>query len=269
MINIEGRRLVGSNMRRIIVILLFASLLGQIEAAPEGVGSIADNGCVCHGGADDTTTVTLDGLPDVYNSSQMYNITLTIESPVEENEVQGGFRILISEGEFIGEGWQLIDGGYTHSVEINDRRVWNAVWIAPEDNDTLATFVIHGNAANGDGAASSKDEWNSQSIAVPGAGYSGDITAPEVSNSATNPQKIIGAVALLIVISLAVFAIRESPIKNIENKTVQEEPDISLVTKDKSEHIIEPEVGNTVIQNITITDSVVMGDITTLANKKD
>ena len=151
----------------------------------------------------------LDGLPEMYNSSQQYNITLSIESQVEMNEVQGGFRILISEGEIIADGWQFLDGGYTHTEEINDRRVWNAVWIAPAENDSLATFVIHGNAVNGDNSPLGGDEWNSQSIAVPGPNYTGEVEAPELSSAPNNFKLAIGGIAVALVLGLAILAVKD------------------------------------------------------------
>ncbi len=184
------------------------SLLGQIEALPSGIDSRADNGCVCHGGADEGTIVTLTGLPTQYNSSQEYNVTLTVNSPVEINEVQGGFRIIISHGELIGEGWQLLDNGYTHTSDINDRREWNAVWTAPVADDELATFVIHGNAVNGD-QSPTNDEWNSQSLAVPGPEYTGDTSAPEINHSLTNTEMTIGGLAVLLIAGLAIVAVRD------------------------------------------------------------
>ena len=208
MLNIQVKGLTGPHMRRLVVLLLLISMVGQIQALPNGIDRRGDNGCVCHGGADDSTSVTLDGLPDQYNVSQEYNITLTIDSPVEENDIQGGFRIIISEGEIIGD-WQLMDGGYTHSSEINDRRVWNAVWVAPAEDDVLATFIVHGNAVNGDGSASGDDEWNSQSLAVPGPEYTGDTSPPDLSNSVSARQKAFAVVALIGVIGLAIVAIRD------------------------------------------------------------
>ena len=149
-------------MKRVIALAILLSLIGQSQALPDGIGDRANNGCLCHGGADDTTSVNLSGLPEVYNSSVEYNLTLTIESPVESNDVQGGFRIIISQGELIAEGWQIMDDGYTHTSEINDRRQWEVVWVAPEADDELATFVVHGNAVNGNGNVNG-DEWNSMS----------------------------------------------------------------------------------------------------------
>ena len=195
-------------MRQLLALLFILVLAGQSYAFPTGADDRGDNGCLCHGGSDDSTTVTLTGLPEMYNSSQEYNVTLTIESPVEMNEVQGGFRILVSHGEIVGEGWQDIDNGYTHTSEINDRRVWDAVWIAPEETDKLATFVIHGNAVNGNDEASG-DEWDSQSIAVPGPDYTGDVAAPELSSSPNNFKLAIGGIAVALVLGLAILAAKD------------------------------------------------------------
>ena len=208
MINIEDERLVGLIVRQVLALLFILVLAGQSYAFPTGADDRGDNGCLCHGGSDESTTVTLSGLPEMYNASQEYNVTLTIDSPVEMNEVQGGFRILVSHGELVGEGWQIIDNGYTHSSDINDRRVWDAVWIAPEESDKLATFVIHGNAVNGNDEASG-DEWNSQSIAVSGPDYTGDVTAPLLSSSPNDFKLAIGGIAVALVLGLAILAAKD------------------------------------------------------------
>ena len=181
-------------MKKVIALAILLSLIGQSQALPDGIGDRGDDGCLCHGGSDETTTVTFDGLPAVYNSSEEYNLTLTIQSPVEQNDVQGGFRVIISQGQLIGEGWQLIDEGYTHSTEINDRREWNVVWI---------------DAVNGDGGASG-DEWNSLSIAVPGPNYTGEVTTPELSGKeVTGIQMAVGAIGIIALLSLAFYAIKD------------------------------------------------------------
>ncbi|MAX46122.1 MAG: hypothetical protein CMB24_04910 [Euryarchaeota archaeon] len=196
-------------MKRVIALAILLSLIGNSQALPEGIGDRADDGCLCHGGSDDSTTVSVDGLPEVYNSSMEYNLTLTIESPVELNEVQGGFRILISQGELIGEGWQIIDEGYTHTTEINDRRQWDAVWVAPEADDELATFVIHGNAVNGNGAVSD-DEWNSITIAIPGPNYTGEVVTPELSTREISDIQItVGIIGIIALFALAFYAIKD------------------------------------------------------------
>ena len=196
-------------MKRVIALAILLSLIGNSQALPEGIGDRADDGCLCHGGSDDSTTVSLVGLPEMYNSSMEYNLTLTIESPVELNEVQGGFRILISQGELIGEGWQILDEGYTHTTEINDRRQWDAVWVAPEADDELATFVIHGNAVNGNGAVSD-DEWNSITIAIPGPNYTGEVVTPELSTREISDIQItVGVIGIIALCALTFYAIKD------------------------------------------------------------
>ncbi len=195
-------------MRQLIVLTLFLVFISQAQALPDGIDSRGDDGCLCHGGSDDTTNITIVGLPDVYNSSMEYNFTLTIESPVEENNPQGGFRILISHGEIIGDGWQLKDGGYTHSDEINHKRQWGAVWIAPVEDDRLGTFVIHGNAVDGDGSISG-DEWNSITIAIPGQNYDGDVSNPELTGSLSATEIAIGTLAILVLSVLAIKSVRD------------------------------------------------------------
>ena len=196
-------------MKRVIALAILLSLIGQSLALPDGIGDRANDGCLCHGGSDDSTIVNLSGLPETYNSSVEYNLTLTIESPVELNEVRGGFRVIISQGELIAEGWQVMDGGYTHTAEINDRRQWEVVWVAPEADDELATFVVHGNAVNGNGNANG-DEWNSLSIAIPGTNYTGEVTTPEITGKeVTGIQLAVGAIGVIALLSLAFYAIKD------------------------------------------------------------
>jgi len=196
-------------MKRVIALAILLTLIGQSQALPSGIDDRANDGCLCHGGFDDTTIINLSGLPEVYNSSVEYNLILTIESPVESNDVQGGFRVIISQGEMIADGWQIMDGGYTHTDEINDRRQWEVVWVAPEADDELATFVVHGNAVNGNGN-SNGDEWNSMSIAVPGVNYTGEVTTPDVTaKEVTGIQLAVGVIGIVVLLSLAFYAIKD------------------------------------------------------------
>jgi len=192
-------------MRRVVVFTLLLIFIGQTQALPDGIDSRGDDGCLCHGGSDDTTIITLEGLPEKYNASTSYNFTLTIESPVQQTNPQGGFRILLSHGEIIGDGWQFQDGGYTHRGEINDRRQWSAVWTAPSEDDLLTTFVVHGNAVDGDNSMNG-DEWNSFSTAIPGQNYDGEVTSPGLMGSVSTLQIGIAALSILIFIALVVRA---------------------------------------------------------------
>ena len=195
-------------MRRIVVVSIFLLMLSNVNGLPTGVGSIGDNGCTCHGGADSSTTVSITGLPSNYTSSSEYNLSLMIDSSIEKHEVQGGYRILISHGEIIGDGWQIIDEGYTHTEDINDRRNWTAKWIAPNLDDELVTVVVYGNAVNGGGSPAG-DAWNSASYAVPGMNYSGEVIAPDVDASVSAAQIGVGILGLLLLLGVAVIAIRD------------------------------------------------------------
>ena len=77
-------------MKRLLVLVVSLAIFSQVHAFPTGIGEIGNNGCVCHGAASEETIVSLSSLPDVYNSSQTYNLTLTVESDVEINGTQGG-----------------------------------------------------------------------------------------------------------------------------------------------------------------------------------
>ena len=194
-------------MKRLLVLLLSLAIISQVEALPTGIGDVGDNGCVCHGASTEETKVTLFGLPDVYNSTQTYNLTLTIESTVEENDPQGGFRILISHGEITGDVQEL-EEGYTHSSSNNNQRTWEFNWTAPKSDAELVTFIAHGNAVNGNGAASG-DEWNSNSYAVPGPNYEGEVVTPITDDSVSSRQLAVGVIGIIAVLSLAVIAIKD------------------------------------------------------------
>ena len=194
-------------MKRLLVLLLMLAIISQVEALPTGIGDVGDNGCVCHGASTEETKVTLFGLPDVYNSTQTYNLTLTIESNVETNDPQGGFRILVSHGEITGDVQEL-EEGYTHSSSNNNQRTWEFNWTAPESDAELVTFIAHGNAVNGNGAASG-DEWNSNSYAVPGPNYEGEIVTPITDDSVSSRQLAVGVIGIITVLSLTVMAVKD------------------------------------------------------------
>ena len=199
-------------MRKLFVLLALLAFIGQTQALPDGIGNVANDGCICHGASDDSTIITLEGLPEVYNSSQQYELVITIESPVEENDVKGGFRIIISQGE-IDENSNVhkLDDGYTHNSTSNKQRVWNINWTAPIEDDKLATFVIHGNAVNGNG-----NPLETSGILCPllfqGPNYTGEVVAPDLNssdNKISGAQMAVGVIGIIAVLSLAYFAIKD------------------------------------------------------------
>ncbi len=203
-------------MTRVTVFLICLVFVTPVNSLPTGIDDRGDDGCVCHGGIDDTTTVSITGLPEMYNSSQSYNFTLKIESPIQEsqnmNDAKGGFRVIVSKGEIIGDGWQFIEGGYTHNVSINSQRTWNATWIAPSDDSIYSSFIIHGNAVNGNGE-SSGDEWNSNSLVVKGINFTGEVESPVIGSDEKYHNKdtfyIISGLGLFSLIVIIYFVSKD------------------------------------------------------------
>ncbi|MBT5284903.1 MAG: hypothetical protein HOL29_02910, partial [Euryarchaeota archaeon] len=148
----------------LVLVMLVAA--PQFEAMPTGIGSAADGGCSCHGGAAADTQVIVTGLPETFNASETYSFTVTVQNDVMElyndgvteadgtgwNGHAGGFRILSTGGmvstvdETLGHE---MDGGLTHTDAGNALRTWDFEWVAPADDSKVVEFTIYGNAVNG------------------------------------------------------------------------------------------------------------------------
>ena len=108
------------------VLLVALMAAPQFTAAPGGIGAAGNQGCTCHGGASPDTTVLVDGLPEMYNASETYTFTVTVQNDVMEiNDVDwngraGGYRILVSHGEVSAvpeSNGQIMDAGLSHTEE--------------------------------------------------------------------------------------------------------------------------------------------------------
>ena len=53
-------------MKRLALLLCVLFLLMPVDARPEGIGSLGDNGCVCHGGIDENVIIEITGFPEMY-----------------------------------------------------------------------------------------------------------------------------------------------------------------------------------------------------------
>ena len=175
------------------IVLISLVMVPHMDAAPGGIGTIGDNGCSCHGGPSSDTTVTVTGLPEIYNSSESYLFTVTVTNDVMEiyndgstegndpwNGRAGGFRILASKGVVapIDPAMaQEMNGGLTHTAESNGVRTWDFEWTAPADDSQFVEFKIHGNAVNG-GDGFNGDMWNTFETTI--AGFSAGEMAPSV-----------------------------------------------------------------------------------------
>ena len=81
------------------VLLMATAVSSWAVASPNGLGSEADQGCLCHT-PEASTSVQVEGLPEAYASNTSYALTLTVSSPIEPavNASQGGFRWKVDEG---------------------------------------------------------------------------------------------------------------------------------------------------------------------------
>jgi hypothetical protein len=189
------------------LLLLVGSSITQVSARPTGISNV-QFGCTCHSSsATEGVVVTLDGVPDNYISGESFTFTITITGgPAQGAENYGGFNLDASAGTLapFDNTSQLMDGEMTHTEFGNDQRTWQVNWTAPEDDTTDITFTAHGNAVNGDGSASSDDQWNKVVVTLAGA-------APPAADSDPNDDQTPGftLMATLAIIALAGFAGRK------------------------------------------------------------
>ena len=192
-----------------ILLLLFSNSL--VEAFPVGVGQVADRGCLCHGGESPEVAITVQGFPEIYNISERYNITFSINASIERAEEDsgkmGGFRLLIDGGQVeFEDDAQYLENGWTHTNLSNEQRSWNFSWVAPQQDNELVSVNLFVNAVNG-GDASSGDKWGLVELMVVGSNWTGVIPDSSSQQGLTTHEIAIaiGAVSallgLLVVIS--------------------------------------------------------------------
>ena len=202
-------------MKKVLLPLVFILLLPWASSAPQGIGDIAGQGCICHGSLDTSTELILVGLPEKFESNTMYNFSLEVRSTkvsVTPGQEAGGFRIDISSGNLqfnntVGH-IQELDEGWTHTELGNKVRIWDFVFISPTDNATFTDFTINGNAVNGNGQ-STGDAWNGTIIRIPGTAYVGDLEPPLKDESLGALDYAVGSTALVGLLVLAFIIIKD------------------------------------------------------------
>ena len=201
-------------MRAIVVVLVLASLAQVGISAPSGIGTSANEGCLCHGEKNSDTTVQLLGLPESFESNTSYNFSIIVESETvaaNPNASIGGFRMLVFGGSITfdeGEGLvQELDGGWTHTEMGNMARSWNLSLVSPEDNASYIDFTVYGNAVNGN-QASSEDAWNSLDFRLPGVQYEGELLGEQAHKF--NPMDYtVGVVSMIALVGLLIITLRD------------------------------------------------------------
>ncbi len=204
----------GIVIRAVVVVLALAVLSQVAVSAPSGIGKSANDGCLCHGDKDQSTTVKIEGLPESYESNTMYNFSITVESETvaaNPNGSIGGFRMLVVGGSITFDESagliQELDGGWTHTESGNMVRSWNLSLVSPEDNASYVDFTVYGNAVNGN-QASSEDAWNSLSLRLPGVEYDGEIFSDQADGFSPTDYTV-GLVSMTALVGLLIITLRD------------------------------------------------------------
>jgi len=141
--------------------LLFLSPLSQ--SLPGGIGSAADNGCNCHGGAqsipNDSLNISFTGLPAIYTGNTTYELTIELHLYNLENENRNGYRVSAEHGTFTvnDSNSHIMDAGATQTSTGMEQTIWTMYWTAPEPihNITFRAHAFWGNGGDGSGG----DSW--------------------------------------------------------------------------------------------------------------
>ena len=197
-----------------LTLVILAFFLPLATSAPNGIGTSADEGCLCHGEKNSETTVLVTDLPEFFEANTTYNFSIELTSdniPEQTGKAAGGFRLLISGGMIAfdeGEGLvQAKDDGWTHTEAGNALRKWNFSFTSPMDNTTFVDFTIHGNAVNGN-QASTGDEWNQLTLRLPGAQYDGEMLSNQTNEFAPTDY-LVGLVSLLALTLILAITLRD------------------------------------------------------------
>ncbi|MGB1659994.1 MAG: choice-of-anchor V domain-containing protein [Candidatus Poseidoniaceae archaeon] len=201
-------------MRATVAVIVLALLAQVAVSAPSGIGSAANEGCLCHGEKNTNTNVELHGLPESFESNTSYNFSIIVTSqtiPQNTNGESGGFRLLVTGGSIFfneTEGLiQVLDDGWTHTELGNTVRMWNFSLMSPADNSSYVDLTVYGNAVNGN-QASTGDEWNSLDLRLPGTQYEGEMLGEKTDEF--NPlDYTVGMVSMLVLVGLLIITIRD------------------------------------------------------------
>ena len=189
----------------LVSVVLLVLLTNQLViASPNGLGSEANDGCLCHTPEADTE-ILLSGLPEAYEANTTYSLTLALISAVEavDDRSQGGFRMLITEGsiEYDDATVQSLDNGWTHTYNGSLQRTCSFEWTSPQANDTATTFTVQGNAVKGNNAQTG-DAWSTLELVVPGVPSEGNLNPDEGIDGVSQTDRIVLVVGLVLILAL-------------------------------------------------------------------
>ena len=209
----------GRGSRFAVLVLFFVAATLAAPSAQSRPGGASGSGvilqgCICHGAASDSVVASIDGLPESYNYSEEYEITVSFQGgPSQEGNVnQGGFHLWASEGtlsvnDATAQVYNQNEAGHTEAG--NDQISWTVMWTAPA-TDKNVDFVLHVNSVNGNedgaGGGSSGDMWSKAAVSL-----GGPIEVLEAADPFVVLSVLIVVSAILLTIVLAYVFYRTNP----------------------------------------------------------
>jgi len=197
-----------------LFIILVLSPINTVDGFPNGVGDIAEQGCLCHGAENDLTSVEIAGLPEKFESNTTYYLQLIVDNPaidVNTSSAQGGFRFVVSSGTISfneTNNSQTIGDGWTHTEVGNQQRSWNLTWQSPVDNTSLTALTLYGNAVNGNGEFTG-DGWNKIKIYVPGVENYNTFEQPNNNIELDVFDKVMLGLGLIVLFYILVRVVKD------------------------------------------------------------
>lgn len=139
----------------VLLVVLLLAVVGFAASIGYSSNNSAPSGeCyVCHTGTAVPAKMKLAGVPKQYERGKIYNLTLTVSSPLQSiGVVQGGFSAEATAGELIvtdGKNTQISLPFITHTQEGSEKRTWKFAWKAPEQKMDVE-LKVRAIAADGD-----------------------------------------------------------------------------------------------------------------------
>ena len=210
----SGGKTVRERFCLLITLLILVTTGTLVTAHHDGIhGEFVKNGCACHGSApSNDVTVTIEGLPSVYNASQNYSLSVTITGGPEAGGVNhGGFNLRVGGGTLskntddnaIQIAQQSMEA--THTSTGTQQYSWNLTWTAPDSDVFLIEVRAYGNAVNGDESPAG-DMWSGSTINVPGQNWTETIEEEGVTDTLIFVAMIVALVSAPV--SLVYFILR-------------------------------------------------------------
>ena len=103
-------------MRAMLALVILALLFPLATSAPGGIGTSADEGCLCHGEKNSGTAIVVTGLPDFFESNTTYNFSIELASenipmesgkadPIVEKMIAGRMTKFVRENSLVGQAF--------------------------------------------------------------------------------------------------------------------------------------------------------------------